>query len=356
MRVKPGTLLTLGALLLLVAGLWLLDRHVSPYHMRIVNLIGINIILVVSLNLTNGFCGVFSLGHAGFMAVGAYLAAILALPAAKKVLLLPQLPAWLASVELPFLAALIVGGLGASLCALLIGYPVLRLRGHYLSMATLGFLVIVQVLITQQDGLTRGARGINGLAPYTTTGWVWGTAIATVFILWKLLHSAYGRGMIAIREDDLAAECVGVNLAGHKLLSFCCGAFFAGIGGGLWGHLITVITPSSFSYNQTFNLVVMSVVGGMGSVTGGILGASFMTVIPEFLRDLEMGVSIGGLTLPPLYGLSQIILAAALILIILFRPDGMVGRWEFSWPRFQPKLKSGKGGDGDSSGIVSRAK
>ncbi len=319
--------------------LYFLNKTLSPYHMQIINLIGINIILVVSLNLTNGFCGIFSLGHAGFMAVGAYITAILTLPVASKGLLLPQLPPWLASVTVPFLPALILGGLVASFSALIIGYPVLRLRGHYLSVATLGFLVIIQVCITQLDGITRGARGINGLVSYTNVWWVWAMVVLTVFSIRRVVHSAYGRGMIAIKEDDLAAECLGVNLTSHKLLSFCLSAFFAGIGGALWGHLITVITPSSFSYGQTFNLVVMSVVGGMSSITGGILGAVLMTIIPELLRDVELGVSLFGITLPPLYGLSQIILSTALILIILFRPNGLTGRSEFSWAILSPKNK-----------------
>lgn len=331
-RDKIYTLIALVGLFLLLG---VLNVFLSDYHMRIVNLIGINIALVVSLNLTNGFCGVFSLGHAGFMAVGAYVAAILALPLEKKAAVLPQLPAWLGSVEISFFPALLAGGLAASLCALILGYPVLRLRGHYLAVATLGFLVIVQVFITQLNTITRGARGINGLLPSTNVWWVWGTAVFTIYIVWRIVHSSYGRGMLAIREDDLAAETLGVNLTFHKLIAFCTGAFFAGVGGALWGHLITVVTPLSFSYDRTFNLVVMSVVGGMSSISGGVLGAALMTIVPEALRNLEVGMTVFGLSLPPLYGLSQIIMAVTLILIIFFRPRGLAGTWEFSWKRFR---------------------
>jgi branched-chain amino acid transport system permease protein len=336
--------LSVIALLAASGALYFLNRNLSPYHMQIINLVGINIILVVSLNLTNGFCGIFSLGHAGFMAVGAYTAAILTLPAALKPILLPQLPTWLAALQVPFFPALITGGLAASCCALIIGYPVLRLRGHYLSVATLGFLVIIQVGITQLDGITRGARGINGLISYTNIWWVWFLVIVTVYVAWRLIHSAYGRAMIALQTDDLAAECLGINLTAHKLIAFGFSAFFAGMGGALWGHLITVITPASFSYNQTFNLVVMSVVGGMSSITGGIVGAVCMTIIPELLRGTEVGITFWGFQLPPLYGLSQIILAVAMILVIIFRPDGLLGRTEFSWTIFQPKFNL-KGGD-----------
>jgi len=326
---KIPTIIALAALFVILG---ILNSTLSSYHMRLVNLIGINIALVVSLNLTNGFCGVFSLGHAGFMAVGAYISAIISMPVAKKAVILPDLPAWLASFELNFFFSLVIAGLIAALCALIIGFPILRLRGHYLSVGTLGFLVIVQVTITQLQDITRGARGINGLPPYTNVWWIWGFACLTVYVIWRIVNSAYGRGMLAIREDDLAAEAMGVNLTKHKLIAFCTGAFFAGIGGALWGHLITVVTPSSFSFDRTFNLVVMSVIGGMSSITGGVVGASVMTIVPEFLRSqLESGMTIGGTYIPPLYGLSQIVLAIALIITLIFRPKGIVGRREFSW-------------------------
>ncbi|TEB07652.1 leucine/isoleucine/valine transporter permease subunit [Pelotomaculum schinkii] len=327
-RKKIYTVIALAALFIILG---VLNNVLSSYHMRLVNLIGINIALVVSLNLTNGFCGVFSLGHAGFMAVGAYVSAILSLPLAKKAVVLPNLPAWLGSIEMNFLASLIIGGLAAALCAFIIGYPVLRLRGHYLAVATLGFLVIVQVVFTQLQDFTRGARGINGLTQYTNVWWVWVFACLTVFIVWRIINSAYGRGMLAIREDDLAAEAMGVNLTLHKLLAFCVGAFFAGTGGSLWGHLITVINPLSFSYDRTFFIVVMSIVGGMNSITGGVAGAAVMTVIPEMLRNLEIGVTIGSFTIPPLYGISQIIMAVVIIIIFITRPKGIVGTREFSW-------------------------
>lgn len=333
------TLLALAALFVILT---LCNKFLTTYHMRIINLIGINIGLVVSLNLTNGFCGVFSLGHAGFMAVGAYVSAILALPLAKKALILPALPHWLGTLELNFLLSIIIGGTAAALCALIIGFPVLRLRGHYLAVATLGFLVIIQVVITQLQDFTRGARGINGLHQFTNYWWVWIFTCLTVYVVWRIVNSAYGRSMMAIREDDLAAEAMGVNLASARLLAFCVGAFFAGVGGSLWGHLITVVTPLSFSYDRTFLLVVMSVIGGMGSITGGVVGASIMTLIPELLRNLEVGITIGSISIPPLYGLSQIVLSIVLIIVIILRPKGIVGSREFSWDLLCKSSDSGR--------------
>lgn len=344
--------LTLAALAALAGLLVLMTFLLNDYYLRIVNLIGINIILVASLNLTNGFTGIFSLGHAGFMALGAYASALLTIPPVQKAAALPDLPGWLAGVQAPFAAALIVAGLTAALFALVIGFPVLRLRGHYLAVATLGFLVIVRVLLTNADTFTRGARGISGLPAYTDTWWVYSVAVITIYAIWRLLHSAYGRGMVAIREDEVAAEALGVNLTGRKMLAFCTGAFFAGVGGALWGHLMSVISPNFFSYNQTFLLVEMSVIGGMGSLTGAVVGTTLMTIVPEVLRTLEGGVTIFGVTLPPLYGLSQLILASLLVMVIIFRPQGLMGRWEFSWQLFGRRrgAMAGRPGPGPGGG------
>lgn len=325
---------TLVALALVIGLLALANSFLNQYYLRLINVMGINIILVVSLNLTNGLTGVFSLGHPGFMAVGAYTAALLTIPLRQKAFILPDLPAWLAQAHASFPVALLAAGTVAAICAFLIGYPVLRLRGHYLALATLGFLVIAQVVVTNVPQITRGARGINGLPPETNIWWVYGIAIALIYLSWRLVHSAYGRGMMAIRGDDLAAEALGVNLVKHRMLAFTLGAFFAGVGGALWGHLITVVSPHAFSFAQAFMLVVMSVIGGMGSITGSIIGAVVMTLIPEALRGLEVGTTIAGFHIPPLYGLSQVIYSVALIIVLALRPQGIVGRREFSWRRW----------------------
>lgn len=342
-RDKIMTSLALGVFFTV---LFIFNQNLNAYYLRIIALIGINIILVASLNLTNGFTGIFSLGHAGFMAVGAYTSALLTMPLAQKAAVLPDLPNWLAKMLLPFPLALIVSGLLASICALIIGYPVLRLRGHYLAVATLGFVVIIRVLFDNAEAYTRGPRGISGLPDLANIWWIYGIAVLTVYTIWRLLHSSYGRGMLAIREDDIAAEALGINLTKHKLMAFSIGAFFAGIGGALWGYQMSVIAPANFSYAQTFLLVEISVIGGMGSLTGAVVGTTLMTILPEFLRNIEGGVTLFGMTLPPLYGLSQLILCTLLIVVIIFRPRGLMGRWEFSWQLFQRrKIEIPKGGD-----------
>lgn len=308
-------LILAGAILVFV-----LRSTMNDYILSIVCFAGINIILAVSLNLTNGFTGLFSLGHPAFMAVGGYVAAILTFPVTRKAMLLPALPAWLAAQQWPLLPALILGGLSATLAAFLVGFPVLRLKGHYLAVATLGFLIILQVLITNMESFTRGPLGLNGLPMMTNLWWVYLWVVITIYVCWKVKHSSLGRSMLAIRENEMAAECLGVSLAGTRIMAFALGAFFAGVAGGLWAHLVTAITPTSFSIVMTFNLVVMVVVGGSGSITGATFAAVMLSLVSEVLRPLEETMEA--------YGISEVIIAIGLLLILFFRPQGIFGSQE----------------------------
>ncbi|NOZ26851.1 MAG: branched-chain amino acid ABC transporter permease [Chloroflexi bacterium] len=318
--------LLLGVVLIAVA-----QGTLNDYYQRVLAVVAIHIILTVSLNLTNGFTGDFSLGHAAFMAIGAYVSAVLTLPVASKEMLMSDLPTWLGQMQVPFPVATILGGILAAAVALLIGVPVLRLRGHYLAVATLGLMVIVRVAANNWVRFTRGAKGINGLPAFTNLWWAYGWMAITLYVIWRLVHSPYGRAMIAIREDELAAASRGVRVFRIRQLAFAVGAYFAGIAGALWAHLITAITPNSFSFLITFNVVVMLVVGGMGSITGSVVGAVLMTLAPEFLRRIETSVSVGG---HPLYGLSQVTISIAVMLVMIFRREGLLGGRELTWPRW----------------------
>jgi branched-chain amino acid transport system permease protein len=291
----------------------------DDYLLSIVNFIGIYAILAVSLNLTNGFAGLFSLGHPGFMAIGGYVTAILTLPASRKAMFL-VLPGWLAGLELPFLPALLAGGATATLTAFLLGLSVLRLSGHYLAVATMGFLIIVQVLIENWESVTRGPLGLNGLAALTDLWWVYGWMLATVYVSWKVKFSSFGRSMLAMREDSLAAQCLGVNLFRTRVAALAIGAFFAGVAGGLWAHLVTAITPGTFSLIMAFNIVVMVVVGGTGSITGAVVAAVVFSAITEIFRPLEESLDA--------YGIAEIIMALVLLVILIYRPSGLFGSRE----------------------------
>ncbi|NLY43517.1 MAG: branched-chain amino acid ABC transporter permease [Clostridiaceae bacterium] len=297
----------------------------GSYYAGLVNLFGINVILVASLNLVNGFSGMFSMGHAAFMAIGAYAAAILTLPANQKLISMPGLPEWLIYMKLPYPVALIIGGILAAIVALLIGFPVLRFKGHYLSVATIGLIVIVRAVLDNEDQLTNGARGVTGLPNYASTWIIFGTAVICLFILYRLIRSSYGRGLIAMRDDYVAAQTIGINLTTKKISAFCISAFMAGVAGGLWGHMQSVISGKFFYIDASFKIVETSIIGGMSSLSGAVVGSLLMTFIPELLAPLETGIEVFGIRLPELYGASNLIMAALLIVIIIFRRQGIMG-------------------------------
>lgn len=322
-----------AAVIFLFALVALANFTLNRYVLYILTLIAIYIIATVSLNLTNGYSGLFSLGHAGFMAVGAYTSALLTFPAEMRSIYgLAHLPAILggANFQWPFLPALLVGGLCAAVLALPVGFPVLRLRGHYLAVATLGFMVIVQTLATNLTDITRGALGINGIPHYTDIWLAYALVVITVYVVWRLLNSSYGRAMMAIREDETAAQVLGIDLTKYKLLSFTVGAFFAGVAGALFCHLTTAISPYDFSFALTFDIVVFLIVGGSGTLTGSIVGPAVLTGLTFGLKPVEEGLGI--------YGLIEVIFALLLITTVTKRRGGLSGGKEISLKDLSAKL------------------
>jgi branched-chain amino acid transport system permease protein len=291
----------------------------NGYALRLFMYLGLYVALSVSLNLVNGLTDIFSLGHAAFMALGAYTSALLTLPLEKRASAFSQLPEWFQQIVLPFPIALLAGALIAILAALLIGIPLLRLRGHYLSVGTLALLVIVETLALNMTALTRGPRGINSIPTYTNVFWVWGVTVFFIYIVARLKGSSFGLAFNALRQDDVAAEAMGIPTAKYRLLAFVLSAAMAGLVGGLWAHLVRVISPHAFSYNITFLIVAMLVIGGLGSISGSVLGAAVLFLLPEGLRFLESG---------RLFGLSQLVVSLMLILVMIFRPQGIFGRKE----------------------------
>ncbi len=306
----------------------------SAYIHRVVVGLAISIILVVSLNLINGMTGVFSLGQIGFMAIGAYTAAILTLPLSIKEVNLPDLPSWVARVEISFLSATLIAGLLAMIVAFLVGLSLMRLSGPYVSVATLGFLVIVQVILVNWDKITRGSRTFSGVPPFTTLWWAWGWAFLTIYVCWRIARSMYGRRMIAVRDNQIAAKSLGINIMRSRLLAYCLSAFFTAVAGSLWAHFIMSFSPKSFYFAETFSVITMLVIGGMGSVSGPVVGAVLITVLSEILRNAERGIAIGAINIPPVYGASQILMSIVFILVIVFRPKGLLGGREIDVSRF----------------------
>jgi branched-chain amino acid transport system permease protein len=326
--------LTLALLAILTVGLILFTQFgASAYIQRVIVGLAISIILVVSLNMINGLTGIFSLGQIGFMAIGAYAASILTLPIAMKRVNLPDLPPWLSHVEISFLVATLIAGLLAVVIAFLVGLSLMRLSGPYVSVATLGFLVIVQVVLMNWDKVTRGARTFSGVPQYTTLYWAWAWAILTIYVVWRLSRSSYGRQMIASRDNEIAAQSLGISVMRARLLAFCISAFFTAVAGSLWAHFIMSFSPKSFYFVETFNVITMLVIGGMGSVSGSVVGAVLITALSEILRNAERGITLGPVQIPAMYGTSQILIALIFILVIALRPKGLLGEREIDFNR-----------------------
>ena len=254
---------------------------------------GINIILAASLNLINGYTGQFSLGHAGFMAVGAYVGVVLT-----------------TNFQMAFPVAILAGGVTAGLLGALIGLPTLRLRGDYLAIATLGLGEIVRIVIINVP-YVGGAAGFKGIPHHTDFTWVFCLMLVTLFIIKNFVNSRHGRACLAIRENEIAAESMGVNTTKYKVLAFTIGAFFAGVAGVLFGHNMYILSPASFTFMQSFNILIMVVMGGLGSMTGSIAGALVVTFLSAALASFPNA--------------RMIIYALALILLMFYRPQGLFG-------------------------------
>jgi branched-chain amino acid transport system permease protein len=297
----------------------------TGYITSLVVTVGIYALLCASLNLVNGFSGMFSMGHAAFMCIGAYVSAFFTVNPDVLAQRCPGLPAFITNTTLWFPIALIIGGLAAALVSLVIAFPVVRTKGHYLSVATLALIVIVKAFVDNQDQITNGSRGLTGISKLSTVWPVYIIMIICLFVMYRLMRSSYGRGLLAMRDDPVAAQTLGVNLVTKKLSIFAISAFFAGVGGGLYGHYLTTISSAAFYFSKSFDIVEVSIIGGMGSLSGAILGAIFYTIIPTFLQPLEGGITVFGVQLPQMFGLSNIIMAIILILLIIFRRQGIMG-------------------------------
>ncbi len=338
---KQRLLIIAGAVLLGLFSIWA-PALMNDYLVRVATVMCINSLLVISMGLANGFTGVFSLGHIGFVAVGAYVSGVLSLSDANKTNYLPDLPAWIAAIHLGFFPSTIVAGLVCVVLAFLVGAPLMRLSGHFVSVATLGFLIIVNVVLVNSDTYTRGARTFTGVPLQTTLPWAMGWLLLTAVVLARIIYSPKGRAWRAVREDTIAAQAVGIEVLPTRLSAFVIGSFFAGVGGSLYGHYIGSFSPASFYFAYTFSLISMLVIGGMRSVTGAVVGVIVVSLLSEVLRNLERGFDLGVVAVPPIYGGSQIVLGVIFILIMIFRPSGVMGDHELSFGRIAASLHRGR--------------
>ncbi len=333
MKKGKTSLLNMAAIACLGIFLYWADSNLDGYYRQILNLIAINIILALSLNLIYGFTGLFSLGHAGFMAIGAYVCAMLILPPDQKEMLFILEPPIgpLATIQAPFFIAVLISGLVAALFGILIGFPVLRLGGDYLGIATLGFAEIIRVFANNLPQITNGALGLKGIPAYSNIWWNYGWCLITLYCIVKIVRSNFGNALMAIRDDEIAAKSMGINVFKYKMISFTIGSFFAGIGGALLASLLTTIDPKMFLFILTFNILMIVVAGGLGSLTGTVLAGIIITTLLEWLRFVENPIFFGDFELPGIPGMRMVVFSLVLLFIILFWREGLMGKREFSW-------------------------
>lgn len=307
---KKSTLVLVTILLIFLVLFGLTTTGIiNQYYTGIIILVLINITLTLSLNLVVGFTGQLCLGHAGFMAIGAYVSAMLSL-----------------ELKLPLFLGLILGGLVASLFAVLIGIPTLKLKGDYFAITTLAFGEIIRVIIMNIPAIG-GAKGLASIPSSTNFTYSFILMIITLLVIYNLLHSSHGRAMISVREDEIAAEAMGVNTFKYKMIAFAIAAFFAGAAGALYAHHVGFIQPKDFDFMMSIDVLTFVVFGGMGSLTGSIVAAGFLTFLPEALRDFNEW--------------RMILYPIALIVLMIFRPQGLFGNKELSLDVFK-KLSNKK--------------
>jgi branched-chain amino acid transport system permease protein len=280
----------------------------NPFYINTLMFIGINIMLATSLHLIIGITGQFSIGHAGFLAVGAYASAVMTM-----------------KLELPFIIAVLAGGVIAAVAGMVIGIPSLRLKGDYLAIATLGFGEIVRIVLLNID-YVGGASGMQ-VSHLTSWPWVFACVMITVLVIRNFTNSTHGRACISVREDETAADAMGINTTYYKVAAFVIGAFFAGIAGSLYAHNFYIIQPSNFGFLKSFDILIFVVLGGLGSLSGSVLAAILLTIVTTFLQDYPET--------------RMIIYSLVLILMMIFRPQGLMGTREITSLFTHKKTKGG---------------
>jgi branched-chain amino acid transport system permease protein len=305
--------IVLALILFVVVQVLISGEILNPFYVNTLFFMVINIILAVSLHLIIGITGQFSIGHAGFFAVGAYASAIMTM-----------------KLQMPFALALLVGGIAAAVAGLLIGIPSLRLKGDYLAIATLGFGEIVRISLLNIE-YVGGASGMT-VTHLTTWPWVFACLLITIIVIANFTNSTHGRACISIREDEIAADSMGINTTYYKVVAFVIGSFFAGIAGGLYAHHFYIIQPTNFGFLKSFDILIFVVLGGLGSMSGAVIAAILLTVVSTFLQDYPET--------------RMIIYSIILILVMLYRPKGLLGTKEVtSFFKLRRAVQGGIGND-----------
>lgn len=324
--------INIGFILAALWFIWFAQNHFDEYTVRILNNIAIFIILAVSYNLINGVTGQFSLEPNGFVAIGAYVTALLMLDADTKLYQydLEDPYPFLLLFNVDFIWALLFAGIFSALVALTLAFPVFRVRGDYLAIVTLGFGFIIRILAINSPELTNGSLGLNDIPDVANLYWTGGIAILAVLAILNIVKSKFGRAMKAVRDDEDAATAMGVDTFKVKTLAFVTSAFLEGVGGGLLASILTSISPDLFTFFLTFQLLIIIVLGGLGSTTGAIIGTILVMGGAEWMRFLDEPMNIFGYETEALPGMRMVVFSVILILVMLFAREGIMGKKELT--------------------------
>ena len=329
---KKDQLIKLAIIASAIWFIWFANSHFDEYTIRILNNISIFIVLAVSYNLINGVTGQFSLEPNGFVAIGAYVAALLLVsPEAKQYqyAIVDPYP-FVLTLHANFVVALLLGGAFAATLAAILSFPVFRVRGDYLAIVTLGFGFIIKILAINTPEVTNGSLGLNDIPEFSNLYWTGGIAMIAVVVVLNIINSKFGRAMKAVRDDEDAAIAMGVNTFKAKTLAFCTSAFFEGVGGGLLAALLTSISPDLFDFFFTFQLLIIIVLGGLGSTTGAIIGTVLVMGGSEWMRFLDEPIHLFGFNAPAMPGMRMVVFSLGLIFIMLFAREGIMGKRELT--------------------------
>ena len=265
----------------------------NPYYIQVLTMVGISLIAALGLHLITGITGQFSFGHAAFVSIGAYASALVTI-----------------HLHLPFVLSMLAGGLAAALCGVLLGFPSLRLTGDYLGITTLGFGEIIRVVFINLK-ITGGAGGLAGIPRESNIFLVYIVVVLTIWGMYRIQNSRFGRALVAIREDEIAAETMGINPLLYKIKAFAIGTFVAGVSGSLFAHMMQYLNPADFGFARSFEILKFVVLGGLGSIPGTILGTAILSLAPEFLRFVKE--------------YRMLIYGALMVTMMIFRPNGLLG-------------------------------
>jgi branched-chain amino acid transport system permease protein len=321
-----GRALTPLILALVIAGIAMLAAEAAPVTQRRVILMLVNVSAVIGLYIFMGNSGVLNFASVGFMAIGAYAAALTTLPPMMKRTFLPDLPPWLATLEWPALTGPFTGGAVAAAVALAVGLPIMRLSGIAAAIATFSLMIMTYVVLGNWDSLTGGQASLMGLKPYVTLWTAAAFAIGAILVAWAYQETRWALALRASREDEVAARAIGIRVSALRLGAFTLGAFVCGVAGALYGHFQGTLRVENFYLDPTFLLVTMLVVGGQRSLTGAVAGTVAISALAEGLRQLELGFALPGIgTLKTAAGFGDVVLAALMLAILIFRPNGLTG-------------------------------